>query len=233
MDQQRPLQSVDLWDVRLRASTVRFAVWITIAVCTFSALYIFATWSHPHRALILALLTAAMSTAVVAGCLDAERIVRSRWREHFFIGWSLLDIAFVGVIEALDQGTKSPVALVYFVPLVFAALSYPLPAVLGIAVFDLGTCAGVGVLVSDTDLTYLWFFATILGCTATLCVWHARNHDRQRTELSLASRTDPLTESLNRRGFEERLDAQLRESERRSEERRVGKECRSRWSPYH
>ncbi len=214
MDQQRPVQSVDLWDVRLRASTVRFAVWITIAVCSFSALYVLTTWSRPNRALIFGLLIAAMSTAVAAGFLDAERIVRSRWREHFFVGWSLLDIAFVGAIEALDKGTKSPVTLVYFLPLVFAALSYPLPAVIGIAVFDLGACTSVGVLVSDTDLTYLWFFAAILGCTAMLCVWHARNHDRQRMELSLVSRTDPLTESLNRRGFEERLDAELGESER-------------------
>ena len=29
------------------------------------------------------------------------------------------------------------------------------------------------------------------------------------------------------------LDGALRESATRSEERRVGKECRSRWSPYH
>src|SRR5919201_1434673 len=144
MDQQRAVQSVDLWDVRIRASTVRFAVWITIAVCSFAALYVFATWSHPHRTLLASLLAAAMSIALAAGFLDAERVVRSRWREHFFVGWSLLDIAFVGVIEALDGGTRSPVTLVYFVPLVFTALSYPLAAVLGIAVFDLGTRTGVG-----------------------------------------------------------------------------------------
>ena len=31
----------------------------------------------------------------------------------------------------------------------------------------------------------------------------------------------------------ERADTILKCSDRRSEERRVGKECRSRWSPYH
>ena len=31
----------------------------------------------------------------------------------------------------------------------------------------------------------------------------------------------------------EKLKAAISESQRRSEERRVGKECRSRWSPYH
>jgi diguanylate cyclase (GGDEF)-like protein/putative nucleotidyltransferase with HDIG domain len=214
MDQQRPVPSVDLWDVRVRASTVRFAVWITIAVCSFSAVYLFATWSQPNRTLILMLLALAGATALAAGFLDAEAVVRSRWREAFFVGWSLLDIAFVGVIEALDNGASSPVTLIYFLPLVFAALSYPLPAVAAIAVFDLGTCMAVGALVHGTDFTYLWFFAAVLACTATLCVWHARNHDRHRMELALVSRTDPLTESLNRRGFEERLDAELEESAR-------------------
>ena len=38
-----------------------------------------------------------------------------------------------------------------------------------------------------------------------------------------------VVESLNLEEFKEHLDIVLR----RSEERRVGKECRSRWSPYH
>ena len=41
---------------------------------------------------------------------------------------------------------------------------------------------------------------------------------------------------FDRAGIEARYAeamARLDEAERRSEERRVGKECRSRWSPYH
>ena len=48
------------------------------------------------------------------------------------------------------------------------------------------------------------------------------------------ARPVPLTEIANGQGLSlsylEQLFARLR---RRSEERRVGKECRSRWSPYH
>ena len=36
-----------------------------------------------------------------------------------------------------------------------------------------------------------------------------------------------------RSGFEPELGGILRQKGVRSEERRVGKECRSRWSPYH
>jgi diguanylate cyclase (GGDEF)-like protein/putative nucleotidyltransferase with HDIG domain len=211
MDPRRPIQTVD---VRLRATTVRFAVWITIAVCSISLVYACATWDSPNRTLILVLLVGALATALAIGCLDAERIVRSPWRETFFVTWSIVDIAFLGAIVALDGGTRSPIALVFFVPLVFAALSYPLGSVVAISLIDVGVFVGVGALLSTPDWTYLSFFASTLGCTATLCVWHARNHDRQRGELAAVSRTDPLTESLNRRGFEERLDAELDENAR-------------------
>ena len=49
---------------------------------------------------------------------------------------------------------------------------------------------------------------------AVLCAWQAQNHDRARDRLLLVSRTDPLTESLNRRGFEERVRAELADAVR-------------------
>ena len=35
--------------------------------------------------------------------------------------------------------------------------------------------------------------AATIGCTALMGDWQARNHERRRELLSLASRTDPLT----------------------------------------
>jgi diguanylate cyclase (GGDEF)-like protein len=214
MGQHEPVRIVDLWEVRLRVGTVRFGVWITVAVCSVGIAYAFATWELPHRTPIVALLALAILSALVVAALDAEKIVRSRWREFFFIGWSLIDIALIGSMEALDAGSRSPIALIYFLPIIFAALSYPLPAVWAIALLDVATCVGVGVLAGDPDWYYLLFFAAALGCSATLCVWQAQNHDSQRKDLALISRTDPLTGALNRRGFEERLDAELGESVR-------------------
>jgi len=214
MGQHEPVRIVDLSDVRLRVGTVRFGVWVTAAVCSVGIAYASATWQSPHRVPIVALLAAALTSAFVIGALDAERIVRSRWREVFFVSWSLLDIAFVAGMESLDGGSRSPMALIYFLPIVFAALSYPLLAVWAIALIDVATCVGVGALAGDPDWYYLGFFAATLGCTATLCVWQARHHDAQRRDLALMSRTDPLTGALNRRGFEERLDAELGESVR-------------------
>ncbi|HKR99144.1 MAG TPA: HD domain-containing phosphohydrolase [Candidatus Dormibacteraeota bacterium] len=214
MGQHEPVRIVDLWDVRLRVGTVRFGVWITVAICSVGVGYAFATWDSPHRTAIAALLALAIGSALVVAMLDAEKIVRSRWREVFFIGWSLVDIALIASLVVLDGGARSPIALIYFMPIIFAALSYPLPAVWAIALIDVATCVGVGAVAGNPDWSYLIFFGAALACAATLCVWQARNHDKQRKDLALISRTDPLTGALNRRGFEERLDAELGESVR-------------------
>ena len=57
-----------------------------------------------------------------------------------------------------------------------------------------------------------------------------RDRDGERGERAGFQRRDDRRggiEDRDRGGFEQRDDAE------RSEERRVGKECRSRWSPYH
>jgi len=212
MSQLEPVRIVDLWDVRLRMATIRFGVWVSIAVCSVGSAYCFFTWQHPNRTLMLGLLGAALMSGFAIGLLDAEKIVRSRWREPFFLTWSLVDIAFIATLEALDGGARSPLAAVYFLTLIFAALSYPLPAVWAISMLDVAAALTVGAVIGNPDWTYLGFFAATLGCTAVLCVWQARNHETQRRDLAQISRTDPLTGSLNRRGFEERLDAELGES---------------------
>jgi diguanylate cyclase (GGDEF)-like protein/putative nucleotidyltransferase with HDIG domain len=214
MGQHEPVRIVDLWDVRLRMATVRFGVWVTIAVCSAGSAYCLFTWGSPNRTLMLGLLGAALLCCVPIALVDAERIVRSRWREAFFLSWSLIDISFIATLEALDGGAKSPLAAVYFLTLIFAALSYPLPAVWVIALFDVSAALIVGAVAGHPDWAYLGFFAASLACTGFLCVWQARNHETQRKELAQISRTDPLTGSLNRRGFEERVDAELGEGAR-------------------
>src|SRR5256885_5938439 len=46
-------------------------------------------------------------------------------------------------------------------------------------------------------------------------------------------RAEPLEELPGAIGEERRNEDEVRDRDERSEERRVGKECRSRWSPYH
>ncbi|HEX8856402.1 MAG TPA: GGDEF domain-containing protein [Thermoleophilaceae bacterium] len=213
-DSRAAARIVDVSDVRFRVGTIKIGVGITLAVCSVGIAYAIATWNHANRSLIVVLLALAWLSAWVIALMDAEKIVRSRWREPFFFLWSALDVAIVGALEAADGGARSPTVLIYVLPLAFAALSYPLPSVVAISLLDVITYVAVSAAADPPGFTYIAFVAASLACAAGLCVAQARNHHAQRAELGRVSRTDPLTEALNRRGFEERLDAALAEAHR-------------------
>jgi diguanylate cyclase (GGDEF)-like protein len=88
-------------------------------------------------------------------------------------------------------------------------------SVVAVSVLNLLAFGVLGVLVSaGTDSAGLrpadmWIFGACLTLTSVLCVWQSRIQSRMRGELARASRTDPLTGSLNRRGLEEILDMEI------------------------
>src|SRR5204862_378000 len=67
----------------------------------------------------------AVAGGYVMSRLPAPAIMRSRWREAFFLGWTALDLALIALVVAADGGDWSPLRGTFFLPLFFAALSYP------------------------------------------------------------------------------------------------------------
>ena len=57
--------------------------------------------------------------------LPAAAIVRSRWREQFFLAWTVADIALIAAIVYADGGSRSVLGAIFFLPLIFGSLSYP------------------------------------------------------------------------------------------------------------
>jgi diguanylate cyclase (GGDEF)-like protein len=201
--------------LRLRVQVIGAGVWVTYLLCFALAGWLVVTWHRPYRETIAALIAAGVISAFVVSRLDGERIVRGRYREAFFVTWSVLDIAIICLIAWLDGGLTSPAALMLFLTLVFAATSYPLgsmvvvvvASVLGVAL--LGAVGGATEQRFEADPAYVWVFLVSMALSGVLCMWQTRLGERQRDELSILSRTDPLTGCLNRRGFSERLDAEL------------------------
>jgi diguanylate cyclase (GGDEF)-like protein len=209
---------VDQSALGMRVATFAAGVWLSYLVCGTAAVYLGLTWERPHRALIAALFGAGFVGAAVVSRLPRERIVRSRFREAFFLGWSLVDLALIGLATLADGGTGSPLALIFFIPVVFAAMSYPLGSVLVVGGLSVAGYLALAVLVGGADWAYQALFAVMLACTGAMSAWQARNHDRQRAALMEVSRADPLTGCLNRRGFEERAVAVLSAATREASE---------------
>jgi diguanylate cyclase (GGDEF)-like protein len=206
--------------LRLRVAVIGAGVRVTYLLAIAMAVWVAATWNRPYRETIAALVVLAIVSAFVVSRLPAEAIVRSRFREAFFLTWSLVDISIICVLAYLDGGVTSPATLALFLTQVFAALSYPLGSmiivasatVVGVAV--LGAIGGATPGHLQADPVYMFMFVVCLGLTGVLCVWQSRMGERQRDELAELSRTDPLTGCLNRRGFSERLEVELQRAAR-------------------
>jgi diguanylate cyclase (GGDEF)-like protein/putative nucleotidyltransferase with HDIG domain len=189
---------------------VKAGVWLTFAACAAGLAYAGVTWAQPNRALITGVFAAGIVGGAVVAAIPIERILRgTSFAYAFFITWSVFDIGLIAVALAADGGAHSPFTLLLFLPMVFAAAFYPLRIFMPVGALDVFAFLLVGDLYGDFDVAYVAFVAACLAFAAILCAWQAQNHDRARELLMRASRTDALTESLNRRGFEERVQAEL------------------------
>jgi diguanylate cyclase (GGDEF)-like protein/putative nucleotidyltransferase with HDIG domain len=204
-----PAPVEDHSELRSRAQSVEIGSRLKLASVAASLAYAIATWGSPHRTLVVALIGATFAWTFVPLLVGGDRIVRSARRESLFLGWSVGSVLLSGALMAADGGAGSPYALLLFLPLAFAALSYPLKSVAAIGALDVLVFAAVGLAEGSASQPRLAFFSTCLAVTALLCAWEALDHDRQREALARVSRADPLTGCLNRRGFEERLEAEL------------------------
>ena len=207
---------IDVSALRMREATIAAGIWLTLAIGAFGELYVALTWQRPHRAELAILFALSMAAVAVVAMLPRRRIVRSRLREPFFLCWTVLDLVMLVLGTTADGGSSSPLVLLFFVPVVFSSMSYPLGSVVAVGLLSVASYVGVAIATEGSSVAYEGGFALSLLCTAAVSARQARNHKRQHAVLALASRTDPLTGILNRRGFEERMDAEIQSMSRHS-----------------
>jgi diguanylate cyclase (GGDEF)-like protein len=196
-------------DLEVRLASVPAGVLVTFIVCAAAAFDV-AFYAEPSRRLALAaVLLVAVLGAGGMGLLPWDRIVRSRWRETAFLGWSLSNVATIMVFGFINNSPNNALSLLFFVPIVFVSTSYPLRSVVIVGVASIAAYLTVAFHAGSTP-DFVLMFAAVLCSTALMGAWQARNHDRVREALSRMSRTDPLTGCLNRRGFEERAGEAVR-----------------------
>ena len=195
---------------------LRIGLWPSVFTALYCLIYASLTWNHPHRAILLVLATLAAFASLAMARLPIERLVSGRACELFFLGWSASVIAALAWTMVLDGGVSSPLAPLLFLPLVYAALSYPMKSMLAVGAMTLSAYGLVAVVLGGVSAVAAGLFGCILITATWVCAWQALNHAEQRRALNQVSRSDPLTECLNRRGFEERFAAELADAHRHS-----------------
>src|SRR5687767_13675027 len=108
VDTRESTGGVEVSPEHLRAQMVKAGVWLTIASCLTGALYALATWDGDNRRLLMALFGFGVVTALTIHLVRAERLLRSRYADAFFVAWSLSVIALIAVGVAVDHGARSP-----------------------------------------------------------------------------------------------------------------------------
>jgi diguanylate cyclase (GGDEF)-like protein/PAS domain S-box-containing protein len=199
---------LDLPALRMREATIAAAVPLTFGVALLGGIYVALTWDQPHRLFMATLFVGASLGSLVVYALR-QPMVRSRHREMLFLLWTLSDFAIIIAGTLVDGGTSCPLMIVLFLPVIFSAMSYPVSSVVIVGATSIVTYVALALSEGGSNLAYTVSFAFTLLCTAVLSGWQAQNQNRQHRALAKASRTDPLTGCLNRRGFEERAEAEL------------------------
>jgi diguanylate cyclase (GGDEF)-like protein len=185
-------------------------VWLIVIVSLGCEAYALLTWSSgENRGLILAVTTLGLLSAPILARMPIERIIRSRYRGAFFLGWTILDIALLATAAALDGGTKSPFALLLAVPLLFAALTYPLRLTEALTAIDVIVFCLLGILVGGGP-AYTGMGAFTLVSVAILGAWQAHNQRVRQTSLVETAQALGMSEENSRlRAAQQREVARL------------------------
>src|ERR1039458_7963377 len=183
----------------MREATISAGILLTYCVGGLGEVYVASTWQRPNRPALAVLFGMAIGAGVVVSLLPRERIVRSRFRELFFLSWTLLDLVLIVLGTLADGGTSSPLVLVLFVPVVFSSMSYPLGSVAAVGILSVLSYLALAFTAGGTSWSYQAAFVVVLACTGVMSAWQAHHHNSQRQELAKVSRADPLTACLNRR----------------------------------
>jgi diguanylate cyclase (GGDEF)-like protein/putative nucleotidyltransferase with HDIG domain len=213
--QKREAFDADPLGFRFRLRNVQAGVWLAVCCCLFYTAYSALTWSQGHRAAVLAIAAVALAASLTLSVAPLERLMhKPALREGLFLSYSGLLVALIAFAAAYDGGAGSPLVSALVLPVIFAALSYPVGSMLVVGAMTILSYLAIAVVVGGAPLAEMVLFAMVLTCGSWMCAWQAHDHQLQRQELDRVSRTDPLTGCLNRRGFEERSDAELARAER-------------------
>jgi diguanylate cyclase (GGDEF)-like protein len=184
-------------ELRLREATMRAASEVGIVGSLGLAVWALATPNGPHRSLIASVALTGLLIGCAMRILPAGRIIRSRWREGFLVLWSVISIIVVAVIATLDGGVDSPVTILFVLPVLFAALTFPLRVTLVVAVVDVAAFLTVAAASGD-DRAFSAFTAFGLICAAAISAFEARNQSRRREELAGTAEALRASEEVSR-----------------------------------
>lgn len=168
---------------------------------------------EPHRVLmgVFCGLGVVYGLAVVVA---ADRLSRSPAVRQLMLINALLLFALAVSVPVLNGGVGSPTAVGMLAPMPLVALGAPMRVALPVLAIGAGSYVTVAAFCGAPSPAYVVMHLAGILAVAVACAVQGHVAARQRRLLTRLSRIDPLTEVLNRRGFEERCATELEEARR-------------------
>ncbi|MDA0161021.1 EAL domain-containing protein [Solirubrobacter ginsenosidimutans] len=170
-------------EIAMRARDVVIGGVLAIATAVAIVAYLLQSERSAHPLL----LGAVCITWSVASCgmfaIPRQRIAASRWREPFFLGWSFMVAFSLASGVVLEDRSNTPLMLGFILPLIFAAISYPVvsTAIVGSLVLVFAAAAAVLTGQSSADMT---FQLAALAFAAVMGIWQAYGRERRASQLA-------------------------------------------------
>jgi diguanylate cyclase (GGDEF)-like protein len=203
--------------VKFRMRTFVAGTLLSIVGSAAYSTYYALSWNGPNRGWLVTLSVASLVLTLLLTRAPVKTIIASdRWREPFFMSWSGALIAVIATGAILDGGAHSALALAFFLPLAFAALSYPTRVMVTVTALDVTGFLAVAISRGDASTAYVFMFVCALTTAGWMSAWQARNHehhlaDRRRDEERIARLAyhDALTGLANRAELERLIAKEL------------------------
>jgi diguanylate cyclase (GGDEF)-like protein len=178
--------------------------------------YLAATRSAGHRPAMAAICVAMLLLAVVA-VAGAGAIERSRHRSAVQLTGIVLNVLGFTALCLLDGGVTGVFGALLPLLVIVLAVGMPLRPFLVVAALAGAGYWAAALAGGPAQLGYALIYTIHTAGVAALSGRYSAAMASLRRRLSDLSRIDPLTGCLNRRGFEERLTAELAEADRTGE----------------
>ncbi|GAB1691914.1 diguanylate cyclase domain-containing protein [Krasilnikovia sp. M28-CT-15] len=199
-----------------RAAIVRSSSRRAMITPAVIGLYLAATPHGTHRPAMVGII-AAMAAVAAATWRAAPWIARSRARVAVQAVGVLANILGGAAVTLLDGGIASPLGALLPGSVLFYAIMMP-PRMFAVAAVSAAIAYWtVAVLGEPAPPGYAVVYTLGMGGVSYICLRHAAAVTALRRRLSEVSRIDPLTRSLNRRGFDERLENAVDQATRTGE----------------
>ena len=182
--------------------------------------YLNLTPAGPHRQLIWPIIVVWAACAAL-GVLVAPVVAGRSWRTTFSVTWTVASTFAVGLVALLDTGVNSPILLLLYLPLVYAALMFTFRSAL---LCGLSTLVAVGV-VAGVDRHFAaaeGWTVTLLGTLAGAAALSVaavvnrshieRHEERLLAQLAELAGTDELTGCAMRRVLRQHAEAEIERS---------------------